>query len=164
MHPFHLLFSCHLVPFSLCDSEDLHFFFAAESCPLERIISIRTRQDDLTAILGHAFTHGSVTCGCNFVHHRLAINSKEVLNGPVFIGSILSHLSDIIFAIAIRLRVIRVRPVLAILDRPLLAASADFLGVFLVPSFQFFGLGLDDTREEAPIDFIKLIGFLESFL
>lgn len=164
MHPFHLLFSCHLVPFSLCNAEDFHFLFAAERCPLERVISIGTRQNNLTTILGHAFTHGSVTRGCNFVHHRLAINSKEVLNGSVFIGSILSHLSDIIFAIAIRLRVIRVRPVLAILDRPLLAASADFLGILLVPSFQLFGLGLDDTCEEAAIDFIELIGFLKSFL
>jgi len=134
VHALHLLFSCHLVPFSLCNAKDFHFLFATESCPLDRVISIRTRQNDLASILGHAFAHGSVTRGCNFVHHRLAISSKQVLNRPIFIGSILSHLSDIIFAIAISLRVIRIRPVLAILNRSLLATSADLLGVLLVPA------------------------------
>jgi len=104
VHALHLLFSCHLVPFSLCDSKDLHFFFSAKRRPLERVISIRTRQDDFTTILVHAFAHSSVTRGCNFVHHRLPIRSQQVLNRPILAS--LSQLSYIIVTIAIGLRIV----------------------------------------------------------
>ena len=68
-------------------------------------------------------------------------------------------LNPVIFAI--RLTVITITPVLAASQGLLLPATANFVRILLIPSLLLFGQRLNDSNQQALIDFVKLIGLPE---
>ena len=68
-------------------------------------------------------------------------------------------LNPVIFAI--RLIVITITPVLAASQGLLLPATANLLRILLIPSLLLFRQRLNDSNQQALIDFVKLIGLPE---
>ena len=130
IHTFHLLFTRHVVPFLLANTQHSHLLFACHLGPLERVEALWTRQRYFILTQSTIF-QGFIPGELCLRHHALAIFAEQIDSTSQ--SKVLEH--GAVLTVTIGFVTVRVTVMLATSCSLLLLATSNLRRILLIPTF-----------------------------